>query len=86
VLANLKNTDIDDILDFKESLSLLLISGLFIILAARVEFYQFKEIGWHALGILAVMMLVTRPPGCLDLNIQIRLKTCRKTITFMDWA
>ncbi len=61
VLANLKNTDIDDILDFKESLSILLISGLFIILAARIEFYQFKEIGWHALGLLAVMMLLARP-------------------------
>ncbi len=61
VLANLKDTDIDDILDFKESLSVLLISGLFIILAARVEFYQFKEIGWHALGILAVMMFLARP-------------------------
>lgn len=45
VLANLKNTDIDDILDFKESLSVLLISGLFIIIAARVEFYQLEEIG-----------------------------------------
>ena len=61
VLANLKDTDIDDILDFKESLSVLLISGLFIILAARVEFYQFKEIGWHALGLLAVMMFLARP-------------------------
>jgi CPA1 family monovalent cation:H+ antiporter len=61
VLANLKDTDIDDILDFKESLSILLISGLFIILAARVEFYQFKEIAWHALGVLAVMMFVARP-------------------------
>ena len=61
VLANLKDTDIDDILDFKESLSILLISGLFIILAARVEFYQFKEIGWHALGILAVIMFLARP-------------------------
>lgn len=61
VLANLKDTDIDDILDFKESLSVLLISGLFIILAARVEFYQLEEIGWHALGILAVMMFLARP-------------------------
>ena len=61
VLANLKDTDIDDILDFKESLSILLISGLFIILAARVEFYQFKEIAWHALGVLAVMMFLARP-------------------------
>lgn len=61
VLANLKNTDIDDILDFKESLSILLISGLFIILAARIEFYQFRELGWNALGVLAAIMLLARP-------------------------
>jgi len=61
VLANLKNTDIDDILDFKESLSILLISGLFIILAARIEFYQFRELGWHALRVLATIMLLARP-------------------------
>jgi len=61
VLANLKNTDIDDILDFKESLSILLISGLFIILAARIEFHQFRELGRHALGVLAAIMLLARP-------------------------
>jgi len=61
VLANLKNTDIDDILDFKESLSILLISGLFIILAARIEFYQFRELSWHALRVLATIMLLARP-------------------------
>ena len=61
VLADLKNTDIDDILDFKESLSILLISGLFIILAARIEFYQFRELGWNALGVLAAIMLLARP-------------------------
>lgn len=60
-LANMKNTNIDDILDFKESLSLLLISGLFIILAARVEFYHFNQIGWPAVGVLAILMLVARP-------------------------
>ena len=60
-MANMKEMDIDDILDFKESLSLLLISGLFIILAARIEFYQFLQIGWPAFGILAIAMLVARP-------------------------
>jgi len=60
-MANMKDLDIDDILDFKESLSLLLISVLFIILAARIEFYQFLQIGWPALGILAITMLVARP-------------------------
>ncbi len=60
-MANMKDIDIDDILDFKESLSLLLISGLFIILAARIEFYQLIQIGWPALSILAITMLVARP-------------------------
>lgn len=60
-MANMKDMDIDDILDFKESLSLLLISVLFIILAARIEFYQFVQIGWPALGVLAITMLVARP-------------------------
>jgi NhaP-type Na+/H+ or K+/H+ antiporter len=60
-MANMKDLDIDDVLDFKESLSLLLISGLFIILAARIEFYQFIQLGWPALGILAITMLVARP-------------------------
>ncbi len=60
-MANMKNMDIDDILDFKESLSLLLISCLFIVLAARIEFYQLIQIGWPALGILAITMLIARP-------------------------
>lgn len=60
-MANMKDMDIDDVLDFKESLSLLLISGLFIILAARIEFSQFIQLGWPALGILAITMLVARP-------------------------
>ena len=60
-MANMKDMNIDDILDFKESLSLLLISGLFIILAARIEFHQFIQLGWPALGILAITMLIARP-------------------------
>jgi NhaP-type Na+/H+ or K+/H+ antiporter len=60
-MANMKEMDIDDILDFKESLSLLLISGLFIILAARIELYQITQIGWPALGVLSITMLVARP-------------------------
>jgi len=61
ILANMKNTDIDDILDFKESLSVLLISGLFIILAARVEFHQFQQLGWTAIILLFTLMFVIRP-------------------------
>ncbi len=60
-LANIRDLDIEDILNFKETLSLLLISGLFIILAARVELHQFIDIGWPALGVLAIIIFVARP-------------------------
>ncbi len=60
-MANMDKLDIDDILDFKESLSLLLISVLFIILAARVQLTQFIELGLAGLGVLAITMLVARP-------------------------
>ncbi len=60
-MANMDDLDIDDILDFKESLSLLLISMLFIILAARVQLTQFTELGLAGLGVLAITMFVARP-------------------------
>lgn len=62
-LANTRGLDIEDILNFKESLSLLLISALFIILAARIELHQFAGIGWPALGVLAIIMFIARPLG-----------------------
>ena len=60
-LANMRDVPIEDILDFKESLSLLLISALFIILAARIDFGQMEALGWGALGILLVVQFVARP-------------------------
>ena len=61
ILANSKETNIDDILDFKETLSVLLISGLFIILAARVEFEQFKQLGYAGIFIMLAIMFLIRP-------------------------
>jgi NhaP-type Na+/H+ or K+/H+ antiporter len=60
-LANMKGVDVGDILDFKEALSILLISGLFIILAARVDFARVQELGWSALWVLLIMQFVARP-------------------------
>ncbi len=64
-LANQKDLDIDDILEFKETVSILLISALFIILAARIQPTELVEIGWAGLGVLAVLMLVARPLSVL---------------------
>jgi NhaP-type Na+/H+ or K+/H+ antiporter len=60
-LANMPRVTVTHILDFKESLSLLLISTLFVVLAARVDFDQLQQLGWAAVGVLAVMQFVARP-------------------------
>jgi NhaP-type Na+/H+ or K+/H+ antiporter len=60
-LANMKNVSIEDILDFKESLSVLLISVLFIVLAARVEFAQLYELGMMAGWVFVAIQFIARP-------------------------
>lgn len=60
-MANMKQVPVDSIIEFKESLSVLLISALFIILAARVEFAAIAQLGWGLAIVLAILMLVARP-------------------------
>jgi CPA1 family monovalent cation:H+ antiporter len=61
LLANLKQTPIEGILDFKESLSVLLISLLFILLAARIDFSNFSLLGSGAIAVILVVIFVARP-------------------------
>lgn len=61
VLANIKGVPKEGILDFKESLSVLLISVLFIVLAARIDPAALLSIG-PALGIvLGAVLFIARP-------------------------
>ncbi|HFD12478.1 MAG TPA: sodium:proton antiporter [Crenotrichaceae bacterium] len=60
-LANMEDVDIQDILHFKETLSALLISALFILLAARLTPGHLQGIGWSEVTLLAVLILVIRP-------------------------
>lgn len=60
-LANMRDIHVKDILSFKENLTLLLISALFILLAARIDLQQINALGWPALALLAGMQLVIRP-------------------------
>ena len=62
-LANMRGLHVDDILSFKENLTLLLISALFILLAARIDLQQIKALGWPAIALLASLQLVIRPIG-----------------------
>jgi len=82
-MANLKQVHIEDILNFKEHLTVLLISGLFIILAARIEFDQIMMLGWASLAILAVIQFVARPVKVLIATYDSTLKWQEKTL--LSW-
>lgn len=60
-LANMKGVDVRQILHFKENLSVLLISGLFILLAARLDLNALLGLGPAVLALLLVLQLIARP-------------------------
>lgn len=65
VLANMRAVPREGILDFKESLSLLLISLLFILLAARVRIDDLIALGPAVFALLAALFLLARPLAVL---------------------
>lgn len=60
-LANMRDVDLSEIIAFKEELSALLISALFIILAARLDLGALLAMGWPLLGLLLVVQFIARP-------------------------
>ncbi len=65
VLVNLRRVPVEEIVDFKESLALLLVSGLFILLAARLDLGALVAAGSGAIAFLLVLMLLVRPLAVL---------------------
>ena len=60
-LANAKGVRIKEILHFNENLTILLISGLFILLAARLDLSSLLELGPIVLVFLFIVQFVVRP-------------------------
>ncbi len=60
-LANQKLADVKHIVEFKENLRVLLISALFIILAARLELNDLRKVWLPGIGFVAVLVLAARP-------------------------
>lgn len=60
-LANQRQVTIRHVVEFKENLSILLVSGLFIILAARLDVSDLQIIGPRSLAFLLVLILIARP-------------------------
>ncbi len=78
-LANMQGVDVHEILDFKESLSLLFISGLFILLGARLQMEPMAGLFWPATALLLTIMLVARP-------LKVAYATWGSTLTWQERA
>lgn len=86
VLGNLDVPRLQEILSFKESLSILLISILFILLAANIDMADLNMVlnDWHSFALFATVALVLRPLGVFvstrnsELNINEKL--------FISWV
>ncbi|MDT8335937.1 MAG: sodium:proton antiporter, partial [Desulfurivibrionaceae bacterium] len=76
-LANMKGVDVDGILDFKESLSLLLITVLFIVLASRLDLEMLKVLGWPAVFVFLAIQFLARP-------LSVMLAGFRSTLTWPE--
>jgi len=83
-LANAKGVNISHILHFKENLTILFISGLFILLAARVELSDFAQLGWAALALFVVIQLVSRPASIFLSTMRSNLEIKEKA--FLAWV
>tara|TARA_R110002096_G_scaffold434692_1_gene657481 strand:- start:117781 stop:119634 length:1854 start_codon:yes stop_codon:yes gene_type:complete len=84
ILANIKVNDFKKILSFKEDITLILISVLFILLSSRINMEQILKLGWESFAIFGIVIFVIRP-------LAIWLSTLGKKFTageiiFMSWV
>jgi len=82
-LANQKSAHIHHITEFKENLRVLLLSALFILLAARVELSSLlANLNWNIVIFLAILIFIARPVGVYvstlfsDINWREKLFLC----------
>jgi NhaP-type Na+/H+ or K+/H+ antiporter len=85
VMGNKDLPNIKELLYFKESLSVLLISILFILLAANIEIAELLLIfNWKAAILFGVIVLVVRPIGVILSSLGSNLKI--NEIAFISWV
>jgi NhaP-type Na+/H+ or K+/H+ antiporter len=65
MLANQRYVDVRHVVEFKENLRVLLLSSLFIILAARLDFDRLTGLGMGSVLFLSALILVVRPATVL---------------------
>ncbi|RME63275.1 MAG: sodium:proton antiporter [Caldilineae bacterium] len=83
-LANVGLHQLHDVWHFKERISVLLISGLFILLAANVSRGELALLGLGSFVLLAVVIFVVRPVSVFASTIGSRLS--RNERLFLSWV
>ncbi len=68
-LANMGVTSLDELKRFKETLSIMLISGVFIMLTAKIDPAILLGIDWRGFAFIAVLMFCIRPLTMLATSI-----------------
>ncbi len=76
-LARRDTAAVRQLLEFNESLRTILISALFILLAARIETSQLRDVALPSLAFLALMVFVARP-------LTVIVSTVRSTLTWRE--
>ncbi len=85
IMGNTNLPNLKELLYFKESLSVLLISILFILLAANINFEDLMLVyNWETLILFVVVVFVVRPLGVFLSSIKSPLKTNEKI--FVSWV
>lgn len=83
VMGNLKVPNLSMIKGFKEKITLLLVSSIFILLAANLKIADIKALGWYGVAVVFCLMVVVRP-----LNIWISVRDSNVTVKekiFLSW-
>ncbi len=83
ILTNQRGVNIKPIIEFKENLGVLLLSSLFIILAARLRLDDLAHLGLPSLLFLAVLIFVARPAAVFASTLGSGLKWQDKV--FLTW-
>jgi NhaP-type Na+/H+ or K+/H+ antiporter len=78
-LANQRVVSVRHILEFKESLRVLLIGALFIVLAARLDVDDLKTIGWLEVAYLGALIVIARP-------LAAAISTLRSSLSWQERA
>ena len=83
IMANLKIEQLKNILSFKEDVSIILISVLFLLLSTRIQLEEINRLGVNSIWLFLVIILIIRPVSIFFSTIKSNLKFKEKL--FISW-